>query len=65
MPGTEWYLQDEALHQQPPLPFSYHNWLIHPNYKWEDMSAPQNTMSPPEEYAKKFIDNYKQKKLAF
>jgi hypothetical protein len=61
----EWYLQDEALHQQPPLPFSYHNWLIDPNYKWEDMSAPQNTMSPPEEYAKKFIDNYKQKKLAF
>ncbi len=58
----EWYTDGI---DQPPLPFGYHNWLIDPKYKWEDMSAPQSTMPPPEEYAKKFIDNYKQKKLAF
>jgi radical SAM superfamily enzyme YgiQ (UPF0313 family) len=58
----EWYTDGI---DQPPLPFGYHNWLIDPKYKWEDMSAPQSTMEPPAEYAKKFIDNYKQKKLAF
>ena len=59
----EWYSPDDAIDNQPPLPFSYHNWLIDPEVKWEDMSAPQNTLPPPVEYAKKFIDNYKQKKL--
>ena len=56
---------DPALDNQPPLPFSYHNWLIDPKFKWEDMSAPQNSLPPPVEYAKKFIEEYKQKKLGF
>ena len=59
----EWY-DDSIIHQkQPPLPFSYHNWLIDPKYKWEDMGRPKDELEIPEKLAKKFINQYKQKKL--
>ena len=59
----EWYIDDEQLIKEPPLPFSYHNWLIDPKYKWEDMSKPKRELPLPEELAKDFIHNYKKKKL--
>ena len=31
----EWYTDDEHIIKEPPLPFSYHNWLIDPKYKWD------------------------------
>ena len=59
----EWY-DDSIIHQkQPPLPFSYHNWLIDPKYKWEDMGRPKDELDLPEKLAEKFINQYKQKKL--
>ena len=42
-------------YKQPPLPFSYHNWLIDPNYKWEDMSKPVRELVTPKELAAEFI----------
>ena len=57
----EWYTTGT---DQPPLPFGYHNWLIDPQYKWEDMSKLQSELSIPNDYAKNFIEEYKQKKLA-
>lgn len=59
----EWYTDDEAILQQPPLPFSYHNWLIDSNYKWEDMSKPVRELVTPKELAADFIKDYKNKKL--
>ena len=59
----EWYVGDEQLWKEPPLPFSYHNWLIDPNYKWEDMSKPKSELAVPQELARNFIENYKRKKL--
>ena len=59
----EWYVPGEQLDTQPPLPFSYHNWLIDPNYKWEDMKQPQKDLKLPKELASKFIKQYKQNKL--
>ena len=59
----EWYTDDEAIRNQPPLPFSYHNWLIDPKYKWEDMSKPMNELEVPKKLARNFIENYKRKKL--
>tara|TARA_B110000902_G_C14267757_1_gene571987 strand:- start:110 stop:1684 length:1575 start_codon:yes stop_codon:yes gene_type:complete len=59
----EWYDNDFTGGNQPPLPFSYHNWLIDPKHKWEDMSKRMVELPPPVEYAKKFIEDYKIKKL--
>ena len=59
----EWYTDDEAIRNQPPLPFSYHNWLIDPKYKWEDMSKPMNELEVPKKLAGEFIKSYIQKKL--
>ena len=59
----EWYDQNEIHDKQPPLPFSYHNWLIDPKYKWEDMKQPRNDLDLPKELAEKFIHQYKLKKL--
>ena len=61
----EWYVDDEQIIQQPPLPFSYHNWLIDKKYKWEDMSKPMDKLPPPKEIAAKFINLYKYKKLNY
>ena len=61
----EWYTDDEAIRNQPPLPFSYHNWLINPNYKWEDMSKPMNDLEVPKDLAAGFINLYKYKKLNY
>ena len=59
----EWYTDDEAIRNQPPLPFSYHNWLIDSKYKWEDMSKPMNELEVPKKLAGEFIKSYIQKKL--
>ena len=59
----EWYVDDEQLAKEPPLPFSYHNWLIDPKYKWEDMSKPKRDLDMPEQLASEFISDYKKKKL--
>ena len=59
----EWYIDDEQLIKEPPLPFSYHNWLIDPKYKWEDMSTPKRELDLPAELAADFISDYKKKKL--
>ena len=48
---------------EPPLPFSYHNWLIDPKLKWEDMSKPKDKLPLPKDLAKEFINDYKRKKL--
>ena len=50
----EWYVGDEQLWKEPPLPFSYHNWLIDPNYKWEDMSKPKSELAVPQESLRLF-----------
>ena len=57
------HTDDEAIRNQPPLPFSYHNWLIDPKYKWEDMSKPMNELEVPKKLAGDFIKSYIQKKL--
>lgn len=59
----EWYLGDEHIYLEPPLPFSYHNWLIDAKYKWEDMSKPKNQLDIPKELAAQFIKDYIRKKL--
>ena len=59
----EWCVDDEQLIKEPPLPFSYHNWLIDPKYKWEDMSSPKRELNLPKELAANFITDYKKKKL--
>ena len=59
----EWYVDDEQLIKEPPLPFSYHNWLIDPKYKWEDMSKPKRELDLPADLAADFIADYKKKKL--
>lgn len=61
---AEWYGEhDEQMNLQPPLPFSYHNWLIDSKFKWEDMSKPQSNLDLPKDLAKTFINDYKKKKL--
>ena len=59
----EWYTDDEHIIKEPPLPFSYHNWLIDPKYKWEDMSRPKMELDLPKDLAADFIKDYKRKKL--
>jgi len=59
----EWYVDSEQQLMEPPLPFSYHNWLIDPNLKWEDMSKPKDKLPLPKDLAKEFINDYKRKKL--
>jgi len=59
----EWYVPGPALEVEPPLPFSYHNWLINPEYKWSDMSKPKDSLPLPKELAAEFIQSYIKKKL--
>ena len=59
----EWYAGDEQLWNEPPFPFSYHNWLIDPKYKWEDMKTPKDKLDLPQDLAAEFIEDYKRKKL--
>ena len=59
----EWYIDSKQLKNEPPLPFSYHNWLIDPKYKWEDMKRPKDELDLPKELAANFISDYKKKKL--
>ena len=59
----EWYAGDEQLWNEPPFPFSYHNWLIDPTYKWEDMKTPKDKLALPKDLAADFIKDYKRKKL--
>jgi len=59
----EWYDESDIHKNQPPLPFTYHNWLIDTKYTWDDMKLPQDSLQLPEDSAQKFINQYKQYKL--